>query len=65
MIVTDRTAKLAFLTQPEPGRYMLNLQFDEPGMARGQSVERVEITREQLGNLCADGVRGLWAGEAR
>jgi hypothetical protein len=56
MTTSDRTAKLAYLTQPEPGVYLLNLQFDEPGMARGKAFERVEITRDQLRNIVADGV---------
>jgi hypothetical protein len=65
MTTTDRTAKLAYLTQPEPGVYLLNLQFDEPGMARGQALERVEITSQQLAGICADGVKALWAGEVQ
>lgn len=56
MSTTDRTAKLAFLTQPEPGVYLLNLQFDEPGLARGQAFERVEISFDQLRNITSDGV---------
>lgn len=64
MITTDRIAKLAYLTQPEPGVYLLNLQFDEPGLARGQAFERVEIAAQQLANICADGMKALWGGEA-
>lgn len=56
MSAADRTAKLAYLTQPEPGVYLLNLQFDGPGLARGQEFERVEITFDQLRNLTSDGV---------
>lgn len=52
----NRQAKLAFITQPEPGRYAINLKYEEPGIERGQGpFERVEITREQLCNLVADG----------
>lgn len=62
MITTDRTAKLAFLTVQD-GKPILNLTFDELGMARGQALERVEITAQQLAKICADGVKGLWGGE--
>lgn len=62
MITTDRTAKLAFLTVQD-GKPILNLTFDEPGMARGQALERVEISTAQLAGICADGTRALWAGE--
>ena len=62
MIMTDRTAKLAFLTV-QNGKPILNLTFEELGMARGQALERVEITPQQLGRLCADGVKALWGGE--
>lgn len=62
MITTDRTAKLAFLTVQD-GKPILNLTFDELGMARGQALERVEITPQQLAKICADGVKGLWGGE--
>lgn len=63
MITTDRTAKLAFLTVSDDGKPILNLTFDELGMARGQALERVEITSQQLAGICADGTRALWAGE--
>jgi hypothetical protein len=62
MITTDRMAKLAFLTVQD-GKPILNLTFDELGMARGQALERVEITPQQLARLCANGVEALWAGE--
>ena len=64
MITTDRTAKLAFLTVQD-GKPILNLTFDELGMARGQALERVEITAQQLAKICADGVKGLWGGEVQ
>ena len=52
-----RTAKHAYLTQPEPGRVFLNLQFNEPGITRGVArLERVELTGDQLRNILADGV---------
>lgn len=54
--MTDRTAKLAFITEPEPGAFMLNLKFEEPWIERGQGpFERIAITRNQLSNLVADG----------
>lgn len=59
MTTTDRTAKLAFLTVQD-GKPILNLTFEELGMARGQALERVEIVPAQLANICADGVKVLW-----
>jgi hypothetical protein len=59
MITTDRTAKLAFLTVHD-GKPILNLTFEELGMARGQALERVEVTPQQLAGICADGTRALW-----
>jgi hypothetical protein len=59
MITTDRTAKLAFLTVQD-GKPILNLTFEELGMARGQALERVEINTAQLARLCSDGVKALW-----
>lgn len=57
MTTSDRTAKLAYLTQPEPGQFVLNLKFEEPGLERGQGpFERVQISRDQLRNIVADGV---------
>lgn len=64
MTVTDRAAKLAFLTTQD-GKPVLNLTFEEPGMARGQALERVEITPEQLAAICALGVKALWGGEVK
>jgi hypothetical protein len=59
MIVRERIAKRAFLSFAE-GKPVLNLQFDELGIARGEALERIEILPEQLGNICADGVKALW-----
>lgn len=64
MITTDRTAKLAFLTTQD-GKPILNLTFEELGMARGQALERIEISSRQLARLCADGVKALWGGEVQ
>lgn len=50
-------AKLAFLTQPSQGVYMLNLQFEN-----GANL-RVELSRIQVGNAVRDGVVMLWGGE--
>jgi hypothetical protein len=61
MITTDRTAKLAFLTVSGDGKPILNMTFEELGMARGQALERVEISTAQLAGICADGTRALWA----
>jgi hypothetical protein len=43
-------AKLAYLTQPGPGKFVLNIQFPWD-----LEVRRVEISRAQLGNILADG----------
>lgn len=59
MIVRERVAKRAFLSFAD-GKPVLNLQFDELGIARGEVLERIGIAPEQLGNICADGVRALW-----
>lgn len=56
-----RQANLAFLTVTD-GKPVLNLQFTEPGIARGKADERIEITPQQLANICADGVKALWGG---
>ena len=59
--MTDtRKAKLAFLSQPEPGVFTLNLRFetDDP-------LLRVEISRAQLGNAVVDGAVMLWGEERR
>lgn len=45
-----RVAKLAYLTQPAPGRFVLNLQLQG-----GLELSRVEISRAQLGNILVDG----------
>jgi hypothetical protein len=45
-----RTAKLAYLTQPSPGVFVLNLQFEGD-----QESSLVEISRAQLGNILVDG----------
>ena len=57
--MTDtRKAKLAFLSQSEPGVFVLNLRFetDDP-------LLRVEISRAQLGNAVVDGAVMLWGSE--
>lgn len=53
-----RAAKLCFLTQPELGTFLLNLQFEgQPGISRGlDTFERVELTCEQLRGLAIDAV---------
>lgn len=43
-------AKLAYLTQPGPGKFVLNLQ-----LPWDVEVRRVEISRAQLGNILVDG----------
>lgn len=47
-------AKLAYLTTPEPGTVVLNVQttFTE-------EIKRIEITRDQLAGIVADGARAL------
>jgi hypothetical protein len=45
-----RIAKLAYLTEPGPGKFVLNLQFEGDIEA-----SRVEISRAQLGNILVDG----------
>lgn len=60
--MTERTAERAFLTTDD-GKPVLNLTFAEHGFARGQAVERITITPEQLANICADGVKALWGRE--
>lgn len=52
-------AKLAFLSQPSLGVYLLNLQFEN-----GANL-RVEISRGQLGNAVVDGAAMLWGSEKR
>jgi hypothetical protein len=46
-------AKLAFLTQPSPGIYTLNLQVD------GQEFYRLQISRAKLANIVIDATRML------
>lgn len=46
-----RAAKLAFLSEPAPGLYLLNLR------AEGEDFYRLEISRGQLVNIAIDGVR--------
>jgi hypothetical protein len=41
-------AKLAFITQPAPGMYVLNADD-------GSILVRLEISKEQLSNIVADG----------
>ena len=56
-------ARLAFITEPEPGTFLLNLQFgkDAPRvidtMDDEHRYERVEITHDQLRNLATDATR--------
>ncbi len=57
MTITVRTPKLAYLSQPEPGRVFLNLQFEEVGISRGQGpFEQIELNADQLRNIVIDGV---------
>lgn len=49
-------ARLAFVSQPTPGVYLLNLDD-------GEKFIRVEISNKQFGNLVADGAR--WLHQAR
>ena len=44
-----RQAKLAFVTQPAPGIYHLNLR------AENEDFFRLQITKEQLSNMVLDG----------
>jgi hypothetical protein len=58
--MTDpRPAKLAFLTQPAPGLYLLNLRVE------GEDFYRLEISKGQLDNIVVDGANmALRAGRA-
>ena len=47
-------AKLAYLTTFEPGTIVLNLQ-----VTFTEEIKRIEITREQLAGIVADGARAL------
>lgn len=56
------TARLCYVTNPEPDTFLLHLQFD-PGQDRvtdvtidGTRFERISITRDQLSNIVKDGV---------
>lgn len=56
------TARLCYVTQPEPDTFVLHLQFD-PGQNRvsdvmfdGSRFDRIRISREQLANIVKDGV---------
>ncbi len=42
-------AKLAYLTQPEPDRFVLNIMS-------GKKLLRREVTRDQVSNLAVDSV---------
>jgi hypothetical protein len=50
---------LCFLTRPEPGQVLLNLQMHEEG-----ELMRVQINRGQLAGLVSEGARFL-ASEVR
>ena len=45
-----KRAQLAFITEPEPGVYLLNLDD-------GKKFTRVQINEDQLKNLISDGAR--------
>jgi hypothetical protein len=45
-----KQAKLAFVTEPEPGVYLINLDD-------GKKFTRVRINGDQLANLISDGAR--------
>ena len=45
-----KIAQLAFITEPEPGVYLLNLDD-------GKKFTRVQINEDQLKNLISDGAR--------
>jgi hypothetical protein len=51
-------AQRAFLTQPAPGVYLLNIQFE------GEEISRVEISKAQLGNIIVDGAGMAWRAES-
>lgn len=56
------TARLCYVTQPEPGVFILNVQFNAEQHrvsdvnADGSRLDRISITREQLSNIVKDGV---------
>lgn len=43
-------ARLAYLTSPQAGVFVLNFQLDE-----GSEIQRVEIARAHLANILIDG----------
>lgn len=45
-----REAKLAFISEPEPGLYLLNVDD-------GKKFLRIQINENQLKNLISDGAR--------
>ena len=45
-----KQARLAFITQPSPGIYLLNVDD-------GKKFLRIQINNSQLGNLVADGAQ--------
>lgn len=47
MMTAPQPAKLAFLTSPEPGVYLLNVQ-------EAEELRRWQLTRDQLFNLNKD-----------
>ena len=47
-------ARLAFITEPSPGEYVLNVQVKP-----SDELIRVEISRNQLGNMVAMGAKAL------
>lgn len=49
LITAQRAAKLFYLTEPSRGVFMVNIQT-WPG-----SVDRIEITKDQLANFLVDG----------
>jgi|KBSSwiStaDraftv2_1062776.scaffolds.fasta_scaffold2059247_2 hypothetical protein len=47
-------AKLAFVTHPTPGQFVLNLDD-------GKKFRRLEVSADQLSNIVADGARMIFA----
>lgn len=47
-------AKLLYLTSPEPGKHILNIQFQGDDFAM-----QIVVSKAQLGNLVADGAATL------
>ncbi len=52
----EHTPKLAYLTEPEPGNYVLNV------MTRESELFRFKINRAQLSGIIVAGVRALLDG---